>query len=408
MIFSAFWVTTSVVLASCVKATTNVSFPLPTGPYYVGQTQRIVNHTTPNDPVANPPNSTGTFFLVTFYYPTSQVPPQNNQTQPYLDETNVELWGGPLQFPNGTLSNLTTNIQWQAYPLKKSTGKPTLIFSPGGGEGTVEYTALLTDLASNGYVVAAIEHPGEQPYLPFLHTNPPSGVFGLPITYQFTDSDIHQIYQYRMSDMEALLSQFPKLVKSFGASFNTTHFGLFGHSIGGAASAGVLARNLAKPNPKYNLLAGSNMDGSYFDFYGSDFPNLSPTPFFQFGQIARTNASFDPIWSNFSLVQTGWFKTLLINGTTHQDFSDLPVWVDIFDLEGKTLTPIGPLKGERAVDIVKKYVGAFFDFVSGFGGEELFKGELAEYPEIVFVDEWSHDPSGGDKESKKRSWTVQV
>src|SRR4029077_15902216 len=45
------------------------------------------------------------------------------------------------------------------YPAQSSARAPLLIFSPGGGMGREAYAAQLSDLASHGFIVAALTHP---------------------------------------------------------------------------------------------------------------------------------------------------------------------------------------------------------------------------------------------------------
>lgn len=117
-------------------------FSAPTGPYQVGITQHIFNHTTPNDPVA--PANASSVLLATIYYPTlSTVSP--NATAPYLDPVTAEIWGSAFGMPSGALESLTTWNQWRAPVLKKSehgtSQLPTVIFSPG----MTPYTICLQD-----------------------------------------------------------------------------------------------------------------------------------------------------------------------------------------------------------------------------------------------------------------------
>src|ERR1700753_3178291 len=88
------------------------SLPPPTGQYHVGITQHVLDHITPNDPFA--PNHTGTSILLTIYYPTLQIP---NTTRPYLDKGLAVYFETYFNWTSGSLSNITTNLQWQAPTL---------------------------------------------------------------------------------------------------------------------------------------------------------------------------------------------------------------------------------------------------------------------------------------------------
>ena len=47
---------------------------------------------------------------------------------------------------------------WQAVPLQSSTPYPVIIFSHGIGGNRTTYTTMCLELASQGFVVVALEH----------------------------------------------------------------------------------------------------------------------------------------------------------------------------------------------------------------------------------------------------------
>lgn len=156
--------------------TSSLSLPGPTGTYSVGYTQHVFNHTTLNDPIA--PNNTTSNFLVTFFYPSSQTPNATN----YLDLTLASIFESYYAFPPNSLATITAPIQFQSLTLNGTSGRsiyPTLIFLPGLGLPVRIYTTLLIDLASKGYVVAAIDHPNEAAWLQYPYGGP--GIAGLPL-----------------------------------------------------------------------------------------------------------------------------------------------------------------------------------------------------------------------------------
>jgi predicted dienelactone hydrolase len=129
--------------------------PPTTGTYNVGFVQHVLNHTTKNDPTA--PSGIGKDFLVTFYYPTVS---STNQTRAYIPKQLAGVYEKAFGYPDGSLADETTNLQPRA-PISADTSKfPTIVFGPGGaGPPSNSYTALLSDLASPGYTVAAVDHP---------------------------------------------------------------------------------------------------------------------------------------------------------------------------------------------------------------------------------------------------------
>ncbi|CAJ2512928.1 Uu.00g010470.m01.CDS01 [Anthostomella pinea] len=363
-----------------------ISIPPGTGPYHVGYTQHVFNHTTYDDPTPAAVNGTGTFIVATIYYPTLQLP---NTTSPYLDPINIDLFSASFDYPPDSLSHLTTTLQFQAPTLFNTSTSPTLIFSPGGGVPCVAYTAILSDLASHGYAVVAIDHPGEVPYLPTPYTD--SGTYGWGYTYSFTAADIVEIYAYRVADIYALVSFLPSLAALYAAPFNLTHFGVFGHSVGGAAAAAILAAqesNASTTTPPL-FRAGLNLDGGYDFPANSTYPSLGLRhggPFVQLGGDEHGfNGTADPTWAPFGAAQTGWWRWLVVHGAQHLDFSDIPLWIDLLDLRNKTTTPqLGGIGGLRVMEITRVFVRALFGLVRG-ETEVVFEGR-GPFPEVEFVE----------------------
>jgi predicted dienelactone hydrolase len=223
----------AIVASLLFQAVSAVPFIPPTGPYHVGYMQHVFNHTTPNDPAAS--RNASSILLATIYYPTLTVPVPGNNTAPYLDSTTTQIWGSILQYPNGSLDNLTTWNVYQAPVLEEATYKPTIIFSPGGGENAVMYNTLNSELASQGYTVLALDHPGEAPYLQLPETE---GVYGIDISATWNYTFQTAIYNMRVSDTLAVVRDlFAPFVESINAPFNTTSYITIGHSLGGAAAA---------------------------------------------------------------------------------------------------------------------------------------------------------------------------
>src|SRR5438552_238886 len=59
----------------------------------------------------------------------------------------------------GTFESVRTHAQLGAPALRDLGGWPVLLFSPGLGNSRSLYTTLSEDLASQGFAVAAIDHP---------------------------------------------------------------------------------------------------------------------------------------------------------------------------------------------------------------------------------------------------------
>ena len=356
-----------------VQTVAAVSFPPPIGPYHVGYTQHLFNKTIPNSHGAS--LNASSFLLATIYYPTLTVPIPGGNTAPYLDPTTAKLWGNAFQFPEGSLQNLTTWNVLEAPFLSDTTygvsQKPTIIFSPGAGENAIMYNALNSELASQGYTVVAIDHPGEAPYLQL--PDGLQGVYGIDINLPWNLTLATLVYKTRISDILSTINHlFPTYVSTAAAPFNTTHYLTIGHSLGGAAAIGALALT-------HSVLGGVNLDGVFIES-----PISTKKPVLLLGSAEHTSTN-DPSWPAFSANQSGWFQWLNVAGAEHQNFADLGDWVDLQGLRNLTNTPsLGAIWGPRMDFVVKTLVGRFFEFV--LGEKKWVSLPEEAFPEVEVID----------------------
>jgi dienelactone hydrolase len=339
--------------------------PKPSGEFNVGMRRFVVDFTNADDPTS--PNNVSTGYLATIYYPTEDDPAP---PAPYVEPELAQMYADAWEF---NISHLTTTMRWNAsfLPSKHNAG-PTLVFGPGGwGPTTDGSRILLQDLASHGYTVAAIDHPYEQPFLRFPNG---TGVVGLPVNLSSTIEFINAYHPVRIREMLHFVDYWPKLVKKLCAPFQKDNLGAFGISFGGS-----VALNVAIESDK--IAAANNIDGSIF---GPASANLSssdaemPVLLLGFdGHVAREDQS----WNNFTTRQSGWWRGIYVEGTVHQDWSDMGFW----KIWGTT-RELGPIDGRRMVDVRSAYVRAFFD--EHLRGEEslLMDGPVEEWPEVVVDD----------------------
>ncbi|KAF9256730.1 hypothetical protein L218DRAFT_174846 [Marasmius fiardii PR-910] len=369
----------------------------PTGPYHVTYTQHVFNHTTPNDPT-----EPGNIMLLTIYLPTRQVP---NTTVPYLDPISAKIFDETLGFPNGSMSTLTTRLQFQAPTLLGTSPEfgngtspyPTIVFLPGAGLLAAAYTAIQSELASYGYTVISIDHPGEAPYTQLPYGG--EGFYGWPNfhTYPPTVEEVFAVYDFRVSDVLAMMSDefLPSLIRQYGAPINTTHFGIFGHSIGGAGAAGVMATNDTDIASLFKV--GGNLDGTFFQFGNSTLTGLNASapvvdlkrPFLELASEVHFKGSEetpdgDPSWTYFNAGQSGWRRSFQLNGTIHLDYSDIPLWVDrLGGRDGNPGTFVGKADGARTTYIVGSILRKFMGYMEGKSLEKV--DEYVEKVSEVFV-----------------------
>ncbi|KAI1409312.1 hypothetical protein F5Y13DRAFT_182195 [Hypoxylon sp. FL1857] len=350
-----------------VSITVAVGVPRTTGPYQVGVSKHTIEHFNPSDPLA--PNNVSTAFLATIFYPTLQEPV--GAPKPYLNFETAAFFEKSWNYTSGVLASITSTIQYDAPYLEGRVGEspyPTILFGPGGGGPPVEGNAiLLSELASYGYTVIGLDHPFEQPFLRYPNG---TGVYGVDIDYN--DSElIGAIFRTRLVDNAVFLEHLDDFVKGLKAPINTTHIGIFGYSLGGAAAFGSMYDD-------DRLVSGLNMDGSLDASTHAD----EKRPVFLLGNENHSTdaAIVDMSWTAFLSSQTGYTRQLSIKGTTHHDFCDDTFWKTIEDSDPST----GPIDGNRQVEILNTYVKAFFDLTLLGQNAPLLDSPSAEWPEVVF------------------------
>ncbi|RYC59252.1 hypothetical protein CHU98_g6951 [Xylaria longipes] len=358
------------VLQGCLAQA--VALPPPTGKYNVGVSKHTIEHYNPLDPLA--PNHVSTAFLASIYYPTLQKP--DGPPQPYLDPDLAAILETQFNYSAGFLSTFTSTIQPNAPFLKAPAGEPqfpTLLFGPGGGGPPVAANSILiSELVSHGYVVVGLDHPFEQPFVRFTNG---TGVVGVDIDYT-SALLLDAIYLTRLVDNAVFLKSFPELTRKLGAPFNTTHMGSFGYSLGGAAA-------LATIYDDDRFVSGLNLDGSlYLTLAENSTVADAKKPVFLIGNEVHTGEDYehDVTWEAFIKYQTGYFRMITINGSTHHDFCDDTFWKTIMPTDPST----GPIDGNRMYKILNDYVKAFFDFTLLGSDSPFLDGPSAEWPEVVF------------------------
>ncbi len=249
-------------IGGSVYARSRVAFPQPTGTYAVGRTDaHFVDRTRPDALGAEP--SAPRELMVTIYYPAAPHPGAAHSD--YAQGKLLSLTAADAHMPPFVLSLLARpHLYEDPPPMARAGGFPVLLFEPGWGVPPIFYTATLEDLASHGYVVAAI-----WPTDCIAFTLFPDGR-GVTQTRQGEDPD-----KYTNQDAVALpvrekvggvwtqdarfvldrLAAMNDAPGRFRGLLDTERSGMFGHSFGGAIAAEAA---VADPRVK----AAANLDGS--------------------------------------------------------------------------------------------------------------------------------------------------
>ncbi|MFE4393550.1 MULTISPECIES: alpha/beta hydrolase family protein [Streptomycetaceae] len=340
------------------------ALPAPTGPYAAGEDVIHLTDTSRLDPWV--PSSGPRQLAVTMVYPAV---PGTGTPAPYmsLGEATGIVQRQNLPASSGitpqTIAGVTTHAFDGARPQP---GKyPLVVLSPAYEDPRVTLTALATDLASHGYVVALVgdtyEDSGET--LADGQTTP-CAICGDP-------SRIDSIPTNRARDVSFLIDQLTHGNTAWRLAhlIDKHEIGMAGHSIGGAAASAAM---VADPRVR----AGVNMDGA---FKPVPTPGQINRPFLMLGSPDNHPAGGgDTTWGQAWDALGGYKKWLTVAGADHFSFSDLDL------LHEQAGFPAPPLSPARGVEITREYVTAFFDrTLKGIDGP-LLDGPSPDNPEVVF------------------------
>jgi Platelet-activating factor acetylhydrolase, isoform II len=218
-----------------------------------------------------------------------------------------------------------------------------VVFSPGKGVNTLLYSSLQQELASHGWVVAAIEHLYDAPIVVF-----PDGRTALPLPKEARPpqpaSDIdaqHQAADYRARDILFVKQALTRLdVDSdslFRGSLDLSRLSVAGHSLGGMAAFRACQLDST-------ILSCINIDGGYRARpYPATVDASKIQPLFlwlrrplyvfsdaQLKQVGLSRSEFDEEVAMGGRVMAGVaggsFDVRLPHaGIDHMDFSDIPL-----------------------------------------------------------------------------------
>jgi len=261
---------------------------------------------------------------------------------------------------------------------------PVLIFSHGGGEARETYSAQLEDLASHGYVVAAISHTHEAvltvfpdgrrvPLAPKRWPRPTTtGIEGLPPAQEANPDRL----RWWADDIRFVLNELtrvegPSSGSPLAGRLDLSRVGAFGHSAGGQAAAHACQieqrlraclnqDGLSAFAPYYLNGDGWGMDQAFMLIVRNT-PRELPTKE-DLAALGMTLSQANDLLSRLDTRQDatlrntgrGAYRVLLeAAATTHADFTDLPFL--------QSTTPDEAETRARIIGTVRSVTRAFFD-----------------------------------------------
>ncbi|MER7754103.1 alpha/beta hydrolase [Kitasatospora sp. NPDC097643] len=344
------------------------TLPAPTGRYAAGED--VIHLTDASRPDPWVPSSGPRQLTVTMVYPAV---PGTGTPAPYmtLAEAAGIIQHRKIPASSGvtpqTLSSVTTHAFDGARPQR---GKyPLVVLSPAYEDPRMTLTALATELASHGYVVALVGHTYEDFGETLANGQTPS----CAICDDPARLDFDSVAASRALDESFVIDQLTHGNTAWRLAhlIDKHEIGTAGHSLGGAAAAATM---IADPRVR----AGVNMDGS---FHPAPMPGQINRPLLMLGTADNHSpSSHDTSWEQAWAALGGYKKWLTVAGADHFSFADLNL------LQEQAGFPTPPFSPERGVVITREYVTAFFDQTLKGIHRPLLDGPSPNNPEVLFQD----------------------
>jgi predicted dienelactone hydrolase len=263
---------------------------------------------------------------------------------------------------------------------------PVVLYSPGGEADAAVDTGLVEDLVSHGYVVVTMDDTNESPEVQFPDGRLVLGTF-VPST---TAQELEQ-QQIRAADASFVLNELAvlnhggnptgghdPLPAGLAGSLNLSEAGMFGWSVGGAASAQAM-----HDDPR--IKAAVNMDGTFWGPLDQEGVNR---PFLLLTGNDNT-AQNDPRLAPFLAASTGPKLHLALANSQHAAFTDAEeLEPELASALGETTAEVeadtGTISPRTAVTDERAYIEAFFGKYLRHHDNHLLDSPSPRFPDISF------------------------
>ena len=351
------------------------SLPEPTGEYAVGTESRYVQ-TDRDEIITEDPDDKRELMYKIWYPSTANV--SGKERDAYVDRTSRAGFATKYGLPPTAL-NYLDRVKTHVYPdIPVADGTfPVLIFSHGYGSKATGYYSILTELASQGYIIINMNHTfeslgttfpdGRQAYFDFgfqheiskdawSQIEPILEVYKSGISYEerhpivkefvttFYESKSMDRWAEDMIETMDLLENWNK-EGTLAGRLDLEQLGLFGHSNGGGSAGKVpLVDERVKAVANLDGISWGNViDTTYqipFLFVSADWPAEKE----DFNTHIYINKSTDYFYES-RLLQSG-----------HPNFMDIPFMIPVPAIAGT-----GSIEPALGSEITNKLVTSFFD-----------------------------------------------
>jgi dienelactone hydrolase len=340
--------------------TNSAAVPAPTGQSAVGSRVLELVDLSRKDPYVAARNSRE--LAVRLWYPVSSHSNQGCKAADYAAPKVWEYFGQLLGVP--TFPVATNSCQEAAVAEGVH---PVVVFTPGLTATFTDYTFLMEDLASRGYIVVAVNHTYEATAVEFSDGRLARSVVGSHLggTVPRSPREARFALDARLKDIKFVLDQIARLntVRKgpFADRLDLSKIVIAGHSLGGLTA---LLVNESDPHVKGAILLDPVLP--------EVLPGRTNKPILILGADRKAwSASECSLWRNLQ----GPRLAVSLQGTEHVALSDW-IWL------AKDSVQTGPMGPQKTMSAVRDYVAAFLDrTLRGEPADPLLNGASPNYPD---------------------------
>ena len=359
-----------------------ITLPAPLGPHAVGRVEiDLIDPDRPEIWTEDPDDIRE--LHVTVFYPAVDTP--DGEPAVYMAENLREALAQAKGYDAAGLARVRPNSRVEMPLLTSEAPYSLLIFLPGYAGHPLQYTALLEEIASHGYVVAALSHP----YFTEVTRFSDGRLVNRPPLEQLTATTMSDETVQVVADTQFAIDQLLSLNADhplLAGSIDPDRIAIFGHSYGGAVGLDVAAVD-ARLKAVINLDGGTliitsrgPVDVPYL-FIESEVPLMNETEQAELGISAEAmEISRESVRQTFARVPSGY--NLFVPGMRHASFLDwgyLHQWVDgLYASDGYgTIDPV------LVYALTSDFMRAFLDLHLNAAPDSRMEAVFTQYPDVV-------------------------
>lgn len=361
----------------------SLTLPAPRGPEQIGTVSLHLVDPARRDPWV--PSHPLRELMISLWYPAADT--ARYPAAPWMQPGAAAHYLAGDHVPPGAVVLPTTAGHVGAPVDRRDGARPVVLYSPGSHTDRTINTALVEELASDGYVVVTVDHTHDAGEVEF-----PGGRLETGSLPPDTDAVNTKAVAVREADTRFVLDELTAishganpdaehapLPRGLAGALDLSRIGMFGWSIGGATAAATM-----HDDPR--ITAGADMDGT---FYGPVATQGLDRPFLLLSAQDH-NRDTDSSWASLWTHLRGWRRDLKLAGTVHASFSDketlLPQAARTLGLTAAQVAQdVGTINPDRAITIERTYLLAYFDQELRHRPSRLLNGPSPRYPEVQFL-----------------------